>query len=70
MPNDNRFRYEDPRDAENEMRAHIDFQRNLYLAVAEEKAVDSYNHTFDCQIMLPESEAKKLRDYLNRIYPA
>lgn len=74
---DSRFVYENPRDAENELEIYIEDDAHwepenrgrLCITVADEQAVDSYNSTFRCSVYLPKSEAKRLRDYLDALFP-
>ena len=63
-----RFHYDNPSDSENEITVYLE-DGALYVAVADEKAVDSYNSTFECSIYLPEPAALKLRDYLVGRFP-
>lgn len=65
-----RFDYEDPQDAENYLASFVTVDGGLRVQVAEERAMDSYNETFACDIYLPPSIAKKFRDFLNANYPA
>lgn len=77
MNRDDRFHYENPRDYENEISVYIEEDRHwereyigwLCVSVADEKAVDSYNSTFTCDIHMPPAAAIKLRDFLNKKYP-
>jgi hypothetical protein len=39
----------------------------IEISVAQEKAIDSYNDTFECRIELPLEEARKLREWLNAV---
>lgn len=41
----------------------------LTVSVAEEKAVDSYNHSFQCRCKFSREEAIILRDWLNKAFP-
>lgn len=65
-----RFHFEDPRDSQNEVTIYPTQGGGLYVAVAEERAVDSYNETFNCTIVLTDAEAKRLRDLLNGWFPS
>jgi hypothetical protein len=38
----------------------------LYIEAEEEKAVDSYNHTFNCAIAIPVDKAKQLLAFLRQ----
>lgn len=85
MPDANRFHYETPHDPENEITIvlvnvneryfyqHYKDRRDLVggiqVSVADEKAVGSYNETFECDIYLDRDAALRLRDWLNRRYP-
>lgn len=59
------FRFEDPRDADNEVTIYPNKAGGLYISVAQEQAVDSYNQMFECYVTLDGDAAKRLRDYLN-----
>ena len=39
----------------------------IEIAVAEEHAVDSYNHMFTCHAHLSMTDARRLRDWLNEL---
>jgi hypothetical protein len=60
------FQYDNPRDRSNTLSVSRT-KDGLNIAVADEKAVDSYNSEFECDIELPLNEAIRLRDYLNRV---
>lgn len=64
-----RFRYENPSDSENEITVYPIAAGALSIAVADQKAMDSYNETIECQISLDLDAAKRLRDYLNEHFP-
>lgn len=40
---------------------------HITVSVAEEKAVDSYNETFECSFTLDQKEAAKLRDWIAEV---
>lgn len=61
-----RFHFESESDPENELNAFITDDGHLRIGVAEERAMDSYNTTFECEVYLPAKDAEKLRDYLLR----
>ncbi len=63
------FHFENERDSENELNARVDENGELHIAVAEEMAVDSYNQTFDCSILLDADSAIGLRDFLILHFP-
>lgn len=65
MKEETRFRYENKQDSENVINAYATVSDGLMVSVSDEKAVDSYNEVFACEIYLPNAAAKKLRDYLN-----
>ncbi len=68
MSDDKRFHYESPADSENEINISTD-AGGLEISVADEKAVDSYNQTFECYIYLDKEASARLRDYLNECFP-
>jgi hypothetical protein len=68
-PEDWRFYWEDPSDWDNAVVVVATEDDGLTIAVAEEKAMDSYNETFECSICLPKAEAIRLRDLLNEHLP-
>jgi hypothetical protein len=78
MPNTDRFHYENPSDPDNEISVYIEDDARwekehigwLVVSVSDEKAVDSYNSMFACDIHVPPNVAAALRDYLNRKFPA
>jgi hypothetical protein len=43
----------------------ISSANGVAIAVSEEQAMDSYNSTFTCEIVLPWPEVEKLRDFLS-----
>lgn len=84
MSDSNAFHYEAPHDSENELTIvpieapprypdwndKRDLVGGITISVADEKAVDSYNSTFECDISLDKNEAIRLRDWLLARYPA
>lgn len=42
----------------------------LFIVVAEEKAMDSYNQSFQCQLTATPEQARQLRDWLIVQFPA
>lgn len=42
----------------------------MTVSVAEEKAVDSYNQSFECSLTMTDEQAIQLRDWLLNHYPA
>lgn len=40
------------------------------VAVTSEQAVDSYNHSFTCDIVLPVDQVRELRDFLTKALDA
>jgi hypothetical protein len=69
MERDGSFYYENPSDADNVLIAFRNRGGELSVAVAEEQAMDSYNHTFECTAYLSREDAERLRDYLNENFP-
>lgn len=83
MPDPNRFHCQTPHDAENELTIvpidgpdewrdrwdKRDLIGGVTISVADEKAVDSYNDTFECDISLTRDTAIELRDWLLNRYP-
>jgi hypothetical protein len=63
-----RFRYENPEDGENIINVYT-HNGKLGVSISDEKAMDSYNETFTCDISLPVEAAKLLRDYLVEKFP-
>jgi hypothetical protein len=41
----------------------------IIITVAEEKAVDSYNASFECSLTMTDEQAMELRDWLIYHYP-
>lgn len=41
----------------------------IVMSVAEEKAVDSYNHSFECSLTMTKEQAIQLRNWLNFHFP-
>jgi hypothetical protein len=41
----------------------------MTVSVAEEKAVDSYNQSFECSLTMTDEQAIQLRDWLLDHYP-
>lgn len=41
----------------------------ISIAVSEEKAVDSYNQSFECNLTMTDAQAIQLRDWLLLYYP-
>ncbi len=64
-----RFHFENESDAENELNAYITEGGHLRVGVAEERAMDSYNETFECEAFLPAEDAERLRDFLLHHFP-
>ncbi len=60
VPDAQRFRWDD---AEMEVVATADHVR---FSVTEDKAMDSYNKTFTCNVNLPLEQARSLRDWLTQ----
>lgn len=63
-----RFSYTNNSDPDNEISCKV-INGTMRIAVSDEKAVDSYNAVFECEIFLNSENAKKLRDYLLKEYP-
>lgn len=63
-----RFLVENPRDSSNTLTVVGD-DTGLRIAVADEKAVDSYNQEFECDIDLTIEQSLALRDWLLSLYP-
>lgn len=59
-----KFYWESPSDSENVLTVFVNEAGGLSLGVAEEKAMDSYNETFECCAFLEKQDAIRLRDYL------
>ena len=43
--------------------------KGISVSVAEEKAVDSYNASFECTLTMSDEQAMQLRDWLFLHYP-
>lgn len=69
MRKDGPFYYENPGDSQNAITVAYD-ENSIIVSVAQERAMDSYNETFECSIELPREIAIALRDILNGLYPA
>ena len=50
--------------------AVVEGPRPLAVSVSEEKAVDSYNNTFECTLHMTPDQIGQLRDWLNQQFPA
>lgn len=64
------FYWEDPSDAENAITVFLNQGGGLSIAVSEERAMDSYNQTFECSAFLARADAERLRDYLTEVLAA
>jgi hypothetical protein len=64
-----RFHFENESDSENELNAIITEKGHLRIGVAQEKAINSYNETFECEVRIPIDAAEKLRDFLLQNFP-
>lgn len=42
----------------------------IIVSVSEEKAVDSYNSSFECSLTMTREQAIELRDWLNKHFPS
>ena len=58
--------FENPSDSDNTVVIFANEGGGLTIAVAEEFPMDSYNETFECTFALNETQAGKLRDYLEK----
>lgn len=67
--NDGRFYHENENDPDNVLVMFYNQGDGLTISVAEERAMDSYNETFECTVCLSREEAERMRDYLNDILP-
>lgn len=63
------FHFENKSDSENELNAYITEAGHLRIGVAEERAMDSYNQTFECEVYMPAETAENLRDFLCHHFP-
>lgn len=57
---DTELRFEDPADAESAVRFWCSRAGTLGVAVTEERAMDSYNQTFECTFHLTSEQALEL----------
>lgn len=62
------FVWENPREIDNSITVAPDDDGSLSVSVEEEKAVDSYNSTFNCCVVLPKAQALKLLAALTEWY--
>lgn len=58
----------DPND-EGAILSIMSIEKRLIISVAEEQAVDSYNETFTCSVVLEPNEVIQLRDMLLKHFP-
>ncbi len=63
------FYWESRSDSENALVVFLNEADGLSVAVSDEKAVDSYNSTFECCAFLDREDAERLRDYLMDVLP-
>jgi hypothetical protein len=60
---------ENPSDPENALTLYRTKSDELAISVSEERAVDSYNATFECTLYVSPREARIIRDYLIKWFP-
>lgn len=60
---------ENPCDSENVLTVSAT-EAGVCISVSDEKAVDSYNETFECAFVMTRKDAIALRDYLNNYLAA
>lgn len=58
------FYWENESDPDNAMSIFLNQGGGLSIAISDEKAMDSYNQTFECAAFLNRAEAERLRDFL------
>lgn len=59
-------RFESPHDFDN-VATFTWTGEGVYVSVSEEKAVDSYNDSFECSIRLTPDQFTQLRDWVNGV---
>lgn len=64
----NRIRFE-PTSSFEEGADFVKHVKGISVSVAEEKAVDSYNQSFECTLTMSDEQAIQLRDWLTLHYP-
>ena len=63
------LQFECPHDAENSVTFALENDRTVAVSVSEERAVDSYNETFECTFRLNVQQVNALRDWLDASFP-
>jgi len=64
MPIDQTIRFEPNNTFEEGATFAFDQRGHLLVSVSEEKAVDSYNQSFECTLTMTPEQAIQLRDWL------
>jgi hypothetical protein len=59
----------EPSDSFEEGASFVKTNQGIMISVAEEKAVDSYNASFECTLTATHDQAIQLRDWLLEFYP-